>query len=223
MGVSVYTITIGDKAYSSWSLRGWLCLAAFDLPFEERLVRMYDPAFEAMQAANVPARTVPQLEWREDGRTRRIWEATAIAETLAERHARTGLWPAEPWARAVARTLVGEMHAGFAVLRGACPMNFHRQDQPLAAPPEGLARELDRLATIWNWALDETGGPWLGGSTFSAVDAFFAPVASRLESYALISPATEGYAQRVLNHPSVQRWRADALADPRRLALYDRD
>ena len=81
----MYRITIGDKAYSSWSLRGWLLLAAFDLPFEEVLVRMYDPAFDAMQAANAPARTVPQIEWDEGGQTRRVWDTMAIAETLAER------------------------------------------------------------------------------------------------------------------------------------------
>jgi len=219
----MYTLTIGDKAYSSWSLRGWLCLAAFDLPFVEEAVAMYDPAFDAMQAANAPARTVPQLSWTEGGRLRRIWETAAIAETLAERHPQAGLWPGDPWARAVARTLAAEMHAGFATLRSACPMNFHRHDRPLRDPPEGLAADLDRLAALWRWALGETGGPWLGGATISAVDAFYAPVASRLESYALLTPATEPYARRILDHPAMRRWRVEALADPRRLTVYDRD
>jgi len=219
----VYTITIGDKAYSSWSLRGWLCLAAFGLEVREELVPMYDPAFAAMQARYAPARSVPQLSWEEDGRTRRIWDTAAIAETLAERQPEAGLWPADPRARAVARTVAAEMHSGFGVLRAACPMNFHRQDRPLAAPPEGLARDLDRLAAVWDWALSETGGPWLGGASVSVADVFYAPVASRLESYALMTPATEAYARNLLDHPAVRRWRADALADPRRLSIYDRD
>lgn len=219
----MYRITIGDKAYSSWSLRGWLCLVVSGVAFEETLVRMYDPAFSRMQAANAPACTVPQLSWREGGTTRRIWDTAAIAETLADRHPEAGLWPADPWCRAVARTAAAEMHSGFNVLRKACPMNFHRQGRPLSAPPEGLDRDLARLGEVWGWALEQTGGPWLGGARFSAVDAFYAPVASRLESYALMTPATERYADGVLAHPAMQRWRSEALADPRRLSIYDRD
>jgi len=219
----MYTLTIGDKAYSSWSLRGWLCLSAFDLPFEERLVAMYDPAFDAMQAAHAPARTVPQLEWQEAGRTRRIWDTMAIAETLAERHEQAGLWPADPWARAVARSLAAEMHSGFAALRATCQMNLHRSGRPLPDLPEEVRRDLDRLAELWSWALAETGGPWLGGSAFSVADAFYAPVAARLDSYALMSEATEGYARRLIDHPAMRRWREAALADPRRIARYELD
>jgi len=219
----MYTLTIGDKAYSSWSLRGWLLLDAFGLPVTLRDVRMYDPAFEAMQAAHAPARSVPQLDWVEDGRTRRIWDTVAIAETLAERHPEAGIWPTDPWARAVARTLAAEMHSGFPVLRDACPMNLHREGRRLASPPAGLGADVARLGQLWAWAIAETGGPWLGGAAFSAADAFYVPTASRLASYALLDDATGDYAQRALAHPSVAAWRAEALADPRRLALYDRD
>jgi glutathione S-transferase len=217
----MYRITIGDKAYSSWSLRGWLLLAAFDLPFEENLVRMYDPAFDAMKALNAPARTVPQLEWDEDGVTRRVWDTFAIAETLAERHPDAGIWPAEPRHRAIARCLAAEMHSGFSSLRSACPMNLHRDPAPLNTPPEGLAADVARLGELWSWALAQTGGPWLGGPEFSAVDAFYAPVAFRFKEYALSAPGTDDYIKLLLSYPSVKRWYKSAKSDPRILAHYD--
>ena len=219
----MYRLTIGDTAYSSWSLRGWLLLAGFDLPFEERLVRMYDPAFDAMQVANAPARTVPQIEWDEDGRTHRVWDTLAIAETLAERHPQAGIWPADVGHRAIARSLAAEMHSGFSALRDACPMNIHRPPAPLKAPLEGVAQDVARLGLLWSWALAQTGGPWLGGPRFSAADAFYAPVVLRLHEYALSAPGTGAYADRLLAHPAVARWIAMAKADPRRLTLYDRE
>jgi glutathione S-transferase len=218
----MYRLIIGDTAYSSWSLRGWLLLAAFDIPFEQRLVRMYDPAFDAMKDANAPARTVPQLEWDEAGRAHRVWDTMAIAETLAERHPQAGIWPDDAHHRAVARILAAEMHSSFTVLRDACPMNLHRDPAPLAAPPEGLAEDVARIGQLWSWALAETGGPWLGGARFSAADAFYAPVAFRLHEYALAAPGTAEYAARLLAHPAVARWVTTAQADPRRLAHYDR-
>ena len=181
MGVPMYRLSTGDKAYSSWSLRGWLLLAAFNLPFEDVPVRMYDPEFDAMKAAKAPARTVPILEWDQDGQTRRVWDTLAIAETLAERHPQAGIWPADPWPRAIARTLAAEMQSGFPAFRNACPMNIHRDPAPLKAPPDGVAGDVARLGELWRWALTETGGPWLGGPRFSAADAFYAPVALRLK------------------------------------------
>ena len=218
----MYTLLIGDRAYSSWSMRGWLLLAAFRIRFEEELVHMYDPAFERMQAEKAPARTVPMLEWREDGQQRRIWETTAIAETLAERHPGAGIWPRDRRLREVARVLVAEMHAGFMALRREAPMNLHRVDRPFPEMPEGLETDLARLATLWTWALETTGGPWLAGPEFSAADVFFAPVATRLESYALMRPATEPYARRLMAHPPVAEWIAAGRAHPRRLERYDR-
>ena len=217
----MYRILTGDKAYSSWSLRGWLLLAAFDLPFEDILVRMYDPAFEAMQAANAPARTVPQLEWDEDGQTRRVWDTLAIAETLAERHPQAGIWPADAHHRATARCLAAEMHSGFPALRGACPMNIHRPPAPMKTVAEGVTADVARIGQLWSWALKETGGPWLGGSRFSAADAFYAPVALRLHEYALSAPGTGEYVENILKHHAVVRWIQMANNDPRRLAHYD--
>lgn len=217
----MYRIVIGDKAFSSWSLRGWLSLAAFGLDFEEVPVRMYDPEFEAMKAARAPARTVPILEWDEGGLIHRVWDSLAIAETVAERHADAGHWPADPRCRMVARALAAEMHSGFAALRGICPMNLHRDGSaPVAAGPD-LAADLDRLETLWSWALSETGGPWLGGAAFSMADVFYVPVAFRITGYGLGRPGLDPMVARLLNHPPVRDWQSQALADPRRIAIYD--
>jgi glutathione S-transferase len=218
----MYRILIGDPAYSSWSLRGWLLLAAFDLPFETEVVRLYDPAFEAMKAAKAPVRTVPVLEWQEAGTTRRVWDTLAIAETLHERHPEAGIWPADARLRALARSLAAEMHSSFSALRNACPMNIHRAPAPLKALPEAAAADVARLSTLWRWALAETGGPWLAGARFSAADAFYATVALRIREYALAPGAdAAAYAGRLLAHPAVGRWIAMAEADPRRLPHYD--
>jgi len=217
----MYRLTIGDTAYSSWSLRGWLLLAAFDLPFEENLVRMYDPAFDVMQGTNAPARTVPQIEWDEGGQTRRVWDTLAIAETLSERHPQAGIWSADPRHRQVARILAAEMHSSFRALRGACPMNIHRQPAPMRMVAEDVTADVARIGQLWAWAQTQTGGPWLGGPAFSAADAFHAPVALRLHEYALSAPGTDDYAERLLAHPAVMRWIAMAKADPRRLSHYD--
>lgn len=217
----MYRIYTGDKAYSSWSMRGWLMLAAFDLPFEDRPVPMFDPAFDAYKRAKAPARTVPMLEWDEAGATRRVWDTLAIAETLGERHADAGLWPADPCHRAIARCLAAEMHASFAALRTTCPMNIHRAPAPLRDVPEAVAADVARVAQLWAWALTATGGPWLGGPRFSAADAFYAPVALRFQEYALPAEGVAHYLGQLLDHPAVTRWVAEARTDPRRIAHYD--
>jgi glutathione S-transferase len=217
----MYRILTGDKAYSSWSLRGWLLVAAFDLPFEDVPVRMYDPGFDAMRAAKAPARTVPIVEWDEGGATRRVWDTLAIAETLHERHPEAGIWPADAHHRAIARSLAAEMHSGFGALRSACPMNIHRVPTALKTVPEGVAADAARIGQLWSWALAETGGPWLGGPAFSAADAFYAPVALRLREYALSAQGTDEYAWKLLGCPPVMLWIEMAKADPRRLLHYD--
>lgn len=217
----MYRIVTGDKAYSSWSMRGWLLLAAFDLPFEDVPVRMYSPEIEAMRAERAPARLLPILEWDEDGATQRVWDSFAIAETLHERHPHAGIWPTAPRHRAVARTLAAEMHSGFRALRDACPMNIHRAPAPLQAPPDALAADVGRVGQLWSWALAETRGPWLGGPRFSAADVFYAPVALRLLEYALAAPGTADYVGTLLEHHAVRNWIEMAKADPRRLAIYD--
>ncbi|MEM9099382.1 MAG: glutathione S-transferase N-terminal domain-containing protein [Pseudomonadota bacterium] len=217
----MYRIIIAQKAYSSWSLRGWLLLDAFGLAYEEVLIRLYSDEFAPAMKARAPARTVPILEWEDGGQTRRVWESLAIAETLAERHPEAGIWPEDPTSRDVARIIANEMHAGFTALRTACPMNLHRSGKRKDPITPELTAEIDRAAELWSWALQSTGGPWLAGSGFSAADAFMAPLATRLESYDLIDARTEAYTARILSHPSVLRWREAALDDPERISWYD--
>ncbi|MEO1470434.1 MAG: glutathione S-transferase C-terminal domain-containing protein [Pseudomonadota bacterium] len=217
----MYTLTIGDKAYSSWSMRGWLMLAAFDLAFEEERMAMYTDAFTAMQKARAPALSVPQLSWDEGGRRRRIWDTMAIAETLAERHPEAGLWPADPALRRLARVLSAQMHSGFGALRSAAPMNLHREGRPLIERPDGLGEAVDRLEGLWETALAEGGGPWLAGGAFSVADAMAAPYVFRLTGYLLGTERSASYCARLPEHPAVRRWRTDAAADPRRIPLYE--
>ena len=222
-----YTLHIGDKAYSSWSLRGWLLLHAFGLPFEERLHRLDAAEFAAFTTACAPALTVPTLEWAEGARTVRVWDSLAIAETLAERHPDAGHWPADPAARACARTLAAEMHCSFMALRREAPMNTRREPRTKALSPEATA-DVARIEALWTHArslaaaLGHGGdGPFLFGA-FGAVDAFFAPVAWRLHGYAVpVGAASAAYVAALLDHPAMRDWTADAAADPRRLAKYE--
>ncbi|MEM8790848.1 MAG: glutathione S-transferase N-terminal domain-containing protein [Pseudomonadota bacterium] len=218
----MYRLIIAQKAYSSWSLRGWLLLNAFGIPYEEEMIRMYTDSFSDAMDARAPARTVPILEWEEGGREMRVWESLAIAETLAERHPERGIWPDDPVERNVARIVANEMHAGFAALRTACPMNLHRGGRKKDPITEELTADIDRVAEVWTWALETTGGPWLAGHAFSAADVFMAPVATRLDSYGLVDRRTETYTRRILSHASMRRWTSAAREDPERIEWYDR-
>ncbi len=215
-----YLLAIGDRAYSSWSLRGWLLFDAFGIPVTPRRAQLYTDEFPALLAAFAPARSVPALRLP-DGLV--IAESAAIVEELASRHPDAGHWPADPRARAVARSLVAEMHAGFAALRSACPMNLRAAYTGYSPPAEVLA-DLGRLETIWDWARQETGssGPWLCGD-YSAADVFFAPVAARIAGYDLpVSDPAKAYVKAHLGHPSFRRWRAVALVDGPDQQAYDR-
>lgn len=216
-----YRIYLGDAAYSSWSMRGWLLLDAFGLPFKAEWVPMYSEAFTAMQARNAPARTVPALEI--DGGAALVWESLAIAETLAERHPDAGHWPAETAARAAARSLAGEMHASFRALRDRPSMNLRRRYSGFE-PTEAEAADAARVQELWGWALSRFGGPYLGGAGFGAVDAMYAPVATRFVTYGFeMTPESQRYVEAVYAHPSFRRWHAMADASPRILDRYDLD
>lgn len=204
-------LAIGDRAYSSWSLRGWLLFDAFGLPVRVRTARLYSVEVAEVLRDFAPARTVPAVRLA-DGSV--VMESLAIAEELASRHPRAGHWPEEPRARAAARSLAAEMHAGFSALRSHCPMNL-RVSYTTCDPPPPVLADIARLETIWAWARAESGasGPWLCGA-YSAADAFFAPVATRIATYNLpVSPAAAGYVAAHLAHPSFLRWRREGLGE----------
>jgi glutathione S-transferase len=216
-----YDLVIGDRAYSSWSLRGWLLFDAFGLPVTLHRARLYTDELPNLLKSFHPARTAPTIRTPEGVV---VAESLAIAEELASRHPDAGLWPSDPSARAVARCLASEMHAGFQALRGHCPMNL-RVSYTDCAPPQAVLDDLKRLEVIWDWARNTTGsqGPWLCGD-YSAADAFFAPVATRIATYNLpLSTAGMAYVQAHLAHPSFRRWRAMGMVDGADQDFYRRD
>ncbi|NGM44810.1 glutathione S-transferase [Rhodobacter sp. SGA-6-6] len=216
-----YDLAIGDRAYSSWSLRGWLLFDAFGIPVRTRSARLYTDELPALLAGFPPARTVPVMRTPEGSV---VPETIAIAEELATRHPEAGIWPQAPRARATARALAAEMHAGFAALRNHCPMNLRVFYQDCAPPAEVLA-DLARLETLWSWAHATTGTttPWLCGE-YSAADAFFAPVAARIAGYNLpVGAEAMLYVNAHLAHPSFRRWRAMGLVDGPDQDFYRRD
>lgn len=219
-----YLLAIGDRAYSSWSLRGWLSFARFGIPVEVATARLYSPDLAAVLAGFGLARTVPALRVTDPGGSFSLWDSLAIAETLAERHPDRGLWPADPAARAMARTLATEMHAGFLPLRAACPMNLRRAYAGFLPSPE-VRDSLARLEALWAAAraLGRAEGPWLLGA-YSLADVFFAPVAARIAAYDLpIGPEAAAYVAAHLADPAFRAWRAEGLADPVVQTHYDLD
>jgi len=206
-----HELAIGDRSYSSWSLRGWLLFDAFGLPVTLRPYRLYSPEMEVFARDFAPARLLPALRLPE-GQV--IGETPAIAETLAERHPDAGLWPGSPEARAAARYLAAEMHAGFAALRDHCPMNL-KKSYADCAPGAAVLADLTRVEARWSEtrARFGTGGPWLFGA-YSAADAFFAPVAARIAGYNLpVGRDAAAYVDAHLAHPSFRCWRALGQAE----------
>jgi len=208
---------IGNKNYSSWSMRSGVLLAAFRLPCEEVKLRFdFSPGSEWHRTIPgiSPTRCVPVLV-EDDGFA--VWETLAIAEYLADRHPEHAIWPRDPRQRARARSLCAEMHAGFTRLRTVCPMNIEAFFPELGArfwaEDERLRADVARLDAAWREALAESGGPFLFGG-FGAVDAYFAPVAVRLSRFGLpVSDAAAAYRDALLGHPAVRAWVADALLE----------
>ena len=216
-----YDLVIGDRAYSSWSLRGWLFFDAFGIPVTLHRARLYTDELPNLLRQFHPARTAPTMRTPEGAV---VPETIAIAEELATRHPDAGLWPTDPKARAIARAVAAEMHAGFTALRSHCPMNLRVSYTDCSPPPEVLA-DLARLDVIWSWARSEarSESPWLCGA-YSVADAMFAPVATRIATYNLpVTPAAMAYVQAHLTHPSFRRWRAMGLVDGADQDYYRRD
>lgn len=202
-----YKIYIGDRLYSSWSLRGWLMLEKFNIPHEVKMVGLYSGTMTDELAHLAPAKLVPILETT-SGEV--IGESIAIAETLAERHA--GLWPSDPTARATARWLVAEMACGFSSLRGSCPMQLKHVWQGFNITPQ-IQSDLTRAETLFAHARKISGaatGPLFGD--YSLVDVFYTPLAARIVGYDLpVADETYAYCKLLLTDPAVQTWRTDAL------------
>jgi glutathione S-transferase len=203
----MYELYIGNKNYSSWSLRPWVLMRELKIAFTEHLVRFGDePAWAAFRKIS-PSGKVPYLV---DGKTA-VWDSLAITEYLAERHA--AVWPQDSAARAWARSAAAEMHSGFAELRNRCSMSCGVRVR-LKDTPASLERDIARLDALWSDGLARFGGPFLAGKTFTAADAFFAPVAFRIQSYSLpLGSAAAAYAQRMLAGPSMKAWYADGIAE----------
>jgi glutathione S-transferase len=207
---------IGNKNYSSWSLRGWLALTMAHVPFEEVKLRLsFTPGseFKNRLARIAPTGRVPVLV--DDGFA--VWDTLAIVEYVAEKFPANGVWPADRLARARARSLCAEMHAGFSDLRNHCPMNIEADLRAVGErvwqEQAGVRGDVERIESMWSQQLAASGGPYLFGPP-SAADAFFAPVATRLRTYRLpVSDATTAYMERVFKLPAMQAWVAAALAE----------
>ena len=205
-----YDLLIGDRSYSSWSLRGWLLFAKFDVDVTVHDTRFYIPQFQEDLKPFAPARTVPVMRLPEGPI---VMDSLGMAETLAERHPDKGYWPKDTAARALARGMVAEMHSGYGALRSACPMNLRQSfiDFPVS---NEVAADIARIGALWAAARDlATGGPWLFGQ-YSIVDAFFAPVAARMAGYGLsVSEASKPYIVETISDPTFLEWRRRGLQD----------
>ena len=206
-------LAIGNKAYSSWSLRPWILMKALGIAFEEDLIPLDTPEFRPRVNAYNAGSTVPILV---DGDIT-VWESIAIMDYVAERFPDKAVWPKDLKARTFARVISNEMHAGFRGLRGACPMNIRKRYASMDRG-ELVAKDVARITQLWTKALTEFGqpsghGPFLFGA-FTAADAMFAPVVTRLHTYSIkVDPLIRAYMDAVLASPDFVAWHKDALAE----------
>lgn len=205
----MYTLLIGNKNYSSWSLRAWLALRATGVPFREQKLGLFTEEFSQHLGHVTPAGLVPVLL---DGEFA-IWDSLAICEYAAERHPELHLWPSAPHARARARSLAAQMHSGFGALRQLLPMNIEAHLPGLDIEP--AQQDISRVHAIWQDTRAEFGhgGPFLFGK-FSIADAFYAPVVSRFTTYGVAgSGPVREYMDAVQALPAMREWTRDALAE----------
>jgi len=204
-------LVMANKLYSSWSLRPWLVLSTFGIPFEEIIIPLRTPESRSRVLEYSPSGKVPALI---DGEVT-VWESLAIIEYLSEKFPDYAMWPRDGQARAHARSIAHEMHSGFQALRAGCPMHLGAR---FATPPltEALRASIDRVEDIWSEARNRFAGgqPFLYGA-FSAADAMYAPVVTRFDTYQIpVREATRVYMDAVLSHPAFVAWRDAALAEP---------
>lgn len=216
-------LVLGNKKYSSWSLRAWIGLTLAGVPFSERVIKLFRPETAAEIAAVSPAGRVPVLV--EDGLT--VHDSLAILEYVNEAHAGGRMWPADRALRARARAVSAEMHAGFPNLRARLPMHLGRPPAPLPpewAPDEATQAEIARIVTMWEGLLAGSGGPFLFGA-WCIADCLYLPVATRLHTYQVpldAHPRAAAYVAHLHGLPEFRRYRDEALTEPEELPQYVR-
>ena len=211
-------LILANKAYSSWSLRPWILLAHFKILFEDVVIPLDQPDTRENILKYAPSGKCPSLQ---DGPIS-VWESLAIVEYVAEQYPEKAIWPRAKAARAHARSLAAEMHAGFAALRQACPTNFRREPKAIPLSDEVRA-DAARIEAAWAHARETFGaaGPFLFGR-FSAADAMFAPVVNRFHAYAFrVAKTTHAYMEAMMALPAWKAWIADAEAEPWRIERYE--
>lgn len=213
----MYKLYIANKNYSSWSLRPWVLMKELSISFEEELVPLAaDPNQNSFKTFS-PNGQVPCLH---DG-DNVIWDSLAITEYLAERH--PDVWPADSAARAWARSASAEMHSGFSALRQQCPMSCSVRVS-LGEISKALAKNFSRLDELWSEGLNRFGGPFLSGKNFTAVDAFFAPVAFRVQTYQIpLAGKAANYVHQLLQLPSMRQWEESALKEPWKEEAHEKE
>lgn len=212
-----YDLLIGQRGYSSWSLRGWLPFDAFDIPYTLHKAALYNDGFREQAEAFAGGRTVPAAKAPTG---ERLTDSLSIAWHLTEAFAEKRLLPQAGPMRGMALNMISEMHSGFSALRSTCPMNLFTAWADVAVSDDVQA-DLARLDHLWGAALEASGGPFLFGD-YTLVDAFYAPVAARIAGYGLkVNDSSQGYVKTQLNHGSMRRWRAMAYAENLRLDVYD--
>jgi glutathione S-transferase len=201
-----YTLITANRNYSSWSLRPWLLMKGLGIAFTDRLEPFTATSNYTEFRAFSPTGQVPAL--LHEGRT--IYDSMGIALYLADRH--DGVWPTDPDARAWAMCAAAEMHSGFSTLRNDCTMNVGVRVNPKPMS-DALIANVSRIKELWEEGLSRFGGPFLAGAEFSAVDAFYAPVAYRVRTYGLDVGAGQAWVDHILAHPAMQQWEAEALTE----------
>ncbi len=207
-----YTLVIGNKDWSSWSLRPWLALKMIGAPFTEQMVPLRSDTTSPEILKHSPSGRVPLLRIEEDGQSWAVWDSLAICETLAERHPEAKLWPDDPRARSHARALSAEMHSGFSDVREQLPMDFART-HPTPALRDSTKAQVARILSAWEEALAAHDGDFLFGR-FSIADCMFVPVCSRFRTYGIaMPPAASAYVEHMLALPDMGEWMAGAKAE----------
>lgn len=209
------TLYIANKNYSSWSLRPWLALKAFNIPFTEKIIPFHDAEAWAEYKKISPNKKVPCLQ---DGETL-VWDSLAIVEYLADDH--KDIWPANKAARAWARSASAQMHSGFSSLRNICGMNCGVRVKLNDIPP-GLKADINQIESLWMQGLETFKGPFLAGEKLTAVDAFFAPVIFRIQTYNLeVNETCKQYVKLMLEVPAMKEWYQSAIEEKWRDILHD--